>query len=80
MLKPIQTSLLVAALTNAEAKLIFEDNFDEFNMETWSHEVTMGGGGNGEFQMYINDRKNSFVKDGILYIQPTLTADAIGED
>ena len=39
----------------------------------------MGGGGNWEFEMYVDRRQNSFVKDGFLYIQPTLTADAIGE-
>merc|ERR1711923_258694 len=30
---------------------------------------------NGEFQMYTNDEKNVYVKDGKLYIQPTLTVD-----
>lgn len=39
----------------------------------------MGGGGNWEFEMYVNRRQNSFVKDGVLHLQPTLTADAIGE-
>jgi beta-glucanase (GH16 family) len=40
----------------------------------------MGGGGNWEFQMYVNNRTNSFTKDGVLYIQPTLTSDALGEE
>jgi hypothetical protein len=31
--------------------LIFEDNFDTLNFGKWKHEVTMGGGGNWEFQM-----------------------------
>jgi hypothetical protein len=30
--------------------------------------------------MYIDSPKNSFVRDGVLYIKPTLTADAIGEN
>ena len=38
----------------------------------------MGGGGNWEFEYYTNNRSNSFVKDGILYLQPTLTEDTIG--
>lgn len=25
--------------------LIFEDNFDELNLDVWKHEVTLGGGG-----------------------------------
>jgi beta-glucanase (GH16 family) len=40
----------------------------------------MGGGGNWEFEWYVNNRTNSFVKDGVLHLQPTLTADAIGEE
>lgn len=32
-----------------------------------------------EFQWYVNNRSNSFVKDGILHIKPTLTSDVIGE-
>lgn len=38
----------------------------------------MGGGGNWEFEYYVNNRTNSYVKDGALYIKPTLTADRIG--
>ncbi|XP_055607290.1 beta-1,3-glucan-binding protein-like [Uranotaenia lowii] len=52
-------------------ELIFEDNFDELNMDKWQHEHTLGGGGNGEFQYYLNHRDNSFVEDGILYIKPS---------
>ena len=42
--------------------------------------MTMSGGGNWEFQLYHNNRTNSYVKDGVLYIKPTLTADRIGAD
>ena len=34
---------------------------------------------NWEFEYYINNRSNSFVNDSILYLQPTLTADTIGD-
>ena len=40
----------------------------------------MGGGGNWEFEVYMNNRTNSFTDDGILYLQPTLTSDMLGED
>ena len=40
----------------------------------------MGGGGNWEFEMYINNRTNSFVKEGVLHIQPTFTADFLGSE
>ena len=39
----------------------------------------MSGGGNWEFQLYHNNRTNSYVEDGIFHIKPTLTADRIGE-
>jgi len=59
--------------------LVFEDNFNSFNLDTWEHEITMGGGGNWEFQYYGNNRTNSYTKDGRLYIKPTLTSDKFGE-
>jgi hypothetical protein len=34
---------------------------------------------NWEFQMYLNNRSNSFVQGGKLFIKPTLTADKYGE-
>ncbi|XP_062592213.1 beta-1,3-glucan-binding protein-like [Saccostrea cucullata] len=59
--------------------LIFEDNFDFLNFETWTHEITASGGGNWEFEYYTNNRTNSYTKDGKLFIKPTLTADNYGE-
>ncbi|KAF7724623.1 hypothetical protein EC973_000867 [Apophysomyces ossiformis] len=60
--------------------LIFEDHFNHLDMKKWQHEITMSGGGNWEFQWYTNNRSNSFVRDGILYIRPTLTMDLLGEE
>lgn len=60
-------------------QLIFEDNFNELDYKKWHHESTLGGGGNWEFQWYTNNRSNSYAENGILYLTPTLTADAIGE-
>ncbi|XP_039748532.1 beta-1,3-glucan-binding protein-like isoform X3 [Pararge aegeria] len=59
--------------------MIFDDEFDEFDFETWQHEVTLGGGGNWEFQYYNNNRTNSFTDDGILFIRPSLTSEQFGE-
>jgi hypothetical protein len=67
------------ASTLAAETLIFEDNFDKFNMSRWEHELTMSGGGNWEFEWYVNNRSNSYVKNSVLYLKPTLTEDAIGE-
>jgi len=60
--------------------LVWEDQFDKLDFNKWQHEITMGGGGNWEFEWYNNNRTNSFVKDGVLHLQPTLTQDAIGLD
>ncbi|CAA7271076.1 unnamed protein product [Cyclocybe aegerita] len=47
---------------------------------TFFREVNMDGFGTGEFEMTTSSRNNSFVRDGKLYIVPTLTADNIGMD
>lgn len=59
--------------------LIFEDNFDTFDLNKW-HAVTMAGGGNYEFQWVGNDRTNTYASNGILHIRPTLTSDIFGEE
>jgi hypothetical protein len=53
---------------------VFGDNGKFFR------EVDMSGFGNGEFEMTTDSLNNSYVKDGFLYITPTLTSDAIGEE
>lgn len=58
--------------------LIFEDNFDSLDYKMWKHEITLSGGGNWEFQGYMNNRTNSFIEDGVLYLQPTYTEDYLG--
>ena len=59
--------------------LIFSDEFNDFNLTRWKHEITLGGGGNWEFQYYDNNRSNSYVKDGMLYLKPSFLVDDIGE-
>ncbi|XP_053602963.1 beta-1,3-glucan-binding protein-like isoform X2 [Plodia interpunctella] len=58
--------------------LIFSDDFNEFDLERWQHENTLAGGGNWEFQYYSNNRTNSFVHSGLLFIRPSLTSDQFG--
>ncbi|RCH82682.1 hypothetical protein CU098_008177 [Rhizopus stolonifer] len=60
--------------------LVFEDHFNTLNFKNWQHEITLSGGGNWEFQYYTNNRSNTFVDDGILYIKPTLTSETLGEN
>ncbi|RUS89754.1 hypothetical protein EGW08_002457, partial [Elysia chlorotica] len=58
--------------------LIFEDEFDTLDCKLWEHEITAGGGGNWEFQYYTNNRSNAYVRDGKLFIKPTLVTDRFG--
>jgi hypothetical protein len=66
--------------TSQAGNVIFQDDFDTLNMSIWKHEITMGGGGNWEFEMYLNNRSLSFVNDSKFYITPKLLADQIGEN
>ena len=68
-------SSMVAA---ADLSLALEDDFKTFNLSLWKHELTLSGGGNWEFELYTNNRSNSYVRDGVLYIRPTLLEDDIG--
>ena len=58
---------------------ILHDDFNDFNLSLWKHEITLTGGGNWEFEYYANNRSNSYVSGGALYIKPTLLADQIGD-
>ena len=66
----------------ADSKLIFQDDFSTLNLSSWQHEITMAGGGNWEFQAYMNNRSNSYVHDNTLFISPTLMSEFTdqGED
>ncbi|KAI8605882.1 putative glucan binding protein [Dissophora ornata] len=60
--------------------MLFGDEFDKLDNSKWRHDLTLTGGGNFEVQAYINNRTNTFVKNGIFYIRPTLTEYRIGAD
>jgi len=55
--------------------LIFNDEFDYLDLTAWEHEMTLGGGGNWEFQGYVNNRSVTYTHDSTLFIRPQLTAD-----
>jgi hypothetical protein len=70
-------------LTPNELCLVMDEQFTSDDAVfgpngNWLREVDMSGFGNGEFEMTTASENNSFVRDGQLYIVPTLTADAIG--
>ena len=81
-LRIVFTPLLIAVLGTGIVRsqsLIFDEEFQTLNLSRWQHEITLGGGGNWEFELYSNNRTNSYVRDGVLYIQPTFLADDIGD-
>ncbi|XP_050710145.1 beta-1,3-glucan-binding protein-like isoform X1 [Eriocheir sinensis] len=59
--------------------LIFHDEFDFLDHDVWEHEITLSGGGNWEFQAYVNNRSVSYTRDSTLFIKPQLTSDWRGE-
>jgi len=46
----------------------------------WTHMVTANQNGNSEFQYYRNNRKNSYVEDGILKIKVTPVSDEYSDE
>ena len=58
--------------------LIWSDEFNTLDLGRWKHAITAGGGGNWEFEYYTNNRSNSYVTNGVLYLQPTLTSMTLG--
>nr|AAY85742.1 CCF-like protein [Aporrectodea icterica] len=61
-------------------EIVWQDEFDTLDDKKWQHEVTASGGGNSEFQLYTQDKANSFVRDGKLFIKPTLLVDNINPE
>lgn len=62
-------------------RLVFEDEFNDNEVDDskWKFEQTLTGGSDWQFQWFVKDNENAFIRDGILHIQPTLTADKFGE-
>ncbi|KAI0261232.1 concanavalin A-like lectin/glucanase domain-containing protein [Gloeopeniophorella convolvens] len=59
---------------------VMEDDFDTLDVDnggTWARDVEMSGFGNGEFEMTTALPDNLFVRNGQLYIKPTLTSSVL---
>ena len=72
-------SVMTVTCQKSNIDLVLDEDFNELDFSLWKHEITLSGGGNWEFQAYTNNRSNSYVREGVLYIQPTLMSDDIGE-
>jgi hypothetical protein len=60
----LATVLLFLCLwhTGSAETLVWQDEFDSFDLGQWSHLVTAWAGGNQEFEYYRNDRRNRYLK------------------
>lgn len=70
----------LAIVLAQNGQLVFQEDFNTLDRNRWQHLITAWRGGNNEFQYYTNRTENSYVKDGVLFIKPTLTADRFGND
>lgn len=61
-------------------KLLFEDSFDGNSVDEskWKFEQTLTGGGDWQFQWFVKDPKNAFIRNGVLHLKPTMTESVIG--
>ncbi|KAL3858963.1 hypothetical protein ACJMK2_009208 [Sinanodonta woodiana] len=56
--------------------IVFRDDFDHGDQPDrnhWDYEVSMYGGYNWEIQAYVPERANAFIRNGHLFLKPTLT-------
>ncbi|EMC94585.1 glycoside hydrolase family 16 protein [Baudoinia panamericana UAMH 10762] len=58
---------------------VLDEDFSgaDLNSKVWTREVEVGGYGNGQFEETTNTNENSYVKDGMLYIKPTLQDESL---
>lgn len=46
-----KVNVIVASRGIQREMLVFEDNFKDFDLSVWKHDITMAGGGNWEFEV-----------------------------
>ncbi|PPQ94690.1 hypothetical protein CVT25_009545 [Psilocybe cyanescens] len=58
---------------------VLTEDFSGGTLDTsvWNYDIELGGFGNGEFEMTTGDSDNLFLRNGELYIMPTLTSDKV---
>lgn len=77
-----RAALRVTMTDHTRYCLVFEDDFSGVSLDAskWSHEVQVGGFGNGEFEWATADGSNTVVKDGKLSLKVTQTSDVLQSD
>ncbi|KAI0036401.1 concanavalin A-like lectin/glucanase domain-containing protein [Vararia minispora EC-137] len=71
-----------AMIPDSQLCSVFQDDFSSLDVDNsgskWTRNVSLGGFGNNEFEMTTNSQSNLFIKNGQLYIMPTLTTETGG--
>ncbi|XP_064611961.1 beta-1,3-glucan-binding protein-like [Liolophura sinensis] len=67
-------------VSRATLRLIFHDDFNFLDKNKWTLDATTSLGGHNEFEFYSPDTRNTYTRDGKLFIRPTLTSDRFGGD
>jgi hypothetical protein len=77
LLRAVTVGMAIGA---GQAQPDWEDHF-EWGMDErkWEPELSQTGGGNNEFEMYVNSRLTTEVKNGVLHLKPTLTESIMEE-
>ncbi len=72
---------LAAQSSYTNADLVWQDEFEgeKLNTKNWNYEIHAPGWVNHEWQSYVMDKKNVYVKDGNLIIQPIKGVDSNGK-
>ena len=61
---------------------VYDEDWSSGSLDpkVWTHEVEVGGYGNGQFEETTNTDENTFVEGGMLHIKPTLQDPALLEN
>ncbi len=66
-----KNEVLMEKKENEREVLILEENFHSFDLNLWKHDISMTSDRPNQFQTFVNSRRNSYVKNGSLYLKPT---------
>lgn len=69
----------VHLLSPSQLCIVLDEQFTSGSLDssTWSQDVSLGGFGNGEFEMTTSSSDNLYLNNDQLYIYPTLTTDTV---
>ncbi|XP_072155725.1 uncharacterized protein [Bemisia tabaci] len=76
---PVSTTIVNGHRT-CKNSVVFYDDFRKFDTDFWSHEVKVANKPDYEFTVYDSKPENTFYRNGVLHIQPTIFDDNFVEN